>query len=70
MELYSSKIKKFVIFQEMKLSTPKIKKVITFSQKKLLYFGKWNFFKKTFRAKKIKKNHSEKISYTLGNGTF
>ena len=33
----------------MELSSPKIKIFIIFSQKKLFwYFGKWNFFKKTF----------------------
>ena len=46
-----------------------------FSKELLLYFGKWNFFKKlllfqeaTFQAEK--KKISEKISYISGNGTF
>ena len=38
----------------MELSSPKFKK----------------YQERTFRAQKIKRNHSEKISYTLGNGTF
>ena len=47
-----------------------------FSKELLLYFEKWNFFKKlllfqeaTFQAEK-KKKISEKISYISGNGTF
>ena len=62
----------------MGLSSLKIKKVIIFSQKKLLfYFGKRKFLEKpiifqegTFRARKIKKNHYEKISCISKNGTF
>ena len=38
----------------MELSSPKIKK----------------FQEGTFRARQIKKNHSEKISDNSGNGTF
>ena len=45
----------------MELSSPKIKKLLTFSQK--------TFQAGTFRARKIKKTNSEKISYILGNGT-
>ena len=66
----------------MELSSPKIKKAFIFSQKKIfLHFRKKLFQKmflkkilifqeKTFRAQKIKKTHSEKISYFSGNGTF
>ena len=55
----------------MELCSPKIEKVLIFSQKKLfLYFGKRNFSKKVFRARKIKKTLPEEISYILRNGTF
>ena len=63
MELSGPKIKKvlkfsqknvFYIFWEMELSSPKIKKLLEGAS------GAW----------KIKKNHSEKISYISGNGTF
>ena len=54
----------------MKLSSPKIKKFLIFSQKKLvLYFGKWNFLKKTSYILGGK-THSEKNSYISGNGIF
>ena len=59
--------KHFLISWEMELSQKKL----------LLYFGKWNFLKKllifqegTFQAHKIKKTHSEKMSYISGIGTF
>ena len=57
------------MFQEMKLSSPKIKKALRFSQKSFPYIsGKETFLLKkllmfkeiTFRARKIKKTHSEK----------
>ena len=51
----------------MELSSPKIKKLLTFSQKNSL--GNRTFQAGTFRARKIKKTNSEKISYILGNGT-
>ena len=41
----------------MKLSSPKLKELLIFQ-------------KKTFRAQKIKKTYSEKISYIFGNGNF
>ena len=45
---------KFLIFQKMELFSSRIKK----------------FQEGTFHAQKIKKKHSEKISYNLGNGIF
>ena len=63
----------------MELSGPsRLNKFLYFLKKKLfLYFGKRNLLKKllifqegTLRARKIKKTHSEKISFILGNGTF
>ena len=54
-------------------------------RKNSLYLRKWNFLifqktenlktcyiseSKTFRARKVKKSHSEKISSVSGNGTF
>ena len=47
MELSSSKIKKFLIFQEMELSSSKIKKILIFSQK---YFS-WISGNETFFKK-------------------
>ena len=47
MELSSCKIKKIILFWEMRLFNPKIKKVLIFSQKKLfLYLRKRNISKK------------------------
>ena len=47
MELSSSKIEKFLTFQEMELFSPKINKVLIFSQKTFfLYFRKWSCLKK------------------------
>ena len=43
-----------LIFWEMKLSNLKFKK----------------FQEGNFQAQKIKRTHSEKLSYILGNGTF
>ena len=65
MELSSSKIKKFLIFQEMELSSSSIKKFIIFSQKKtLLIFREMELFY-------ISENgNPPKILYISGNGTF
>ena len=70
----------------MKLSGSNVKKFLIFSQRKtFLYFGKRKprknslYFRKrnflifqeiTFRAQKLKKAHSEKVSYISENGTF
>ena len=69
MELSSSKIKKFLIFQEIELFSPEINKVLIFSQKTFfLYFRKWSCLKKTsyisgrnLQASKIKKNTQKKL---------
>ena len=53
--------KKFLIFQEIELSYISGNG----NPKKLLIFQEV-----TFRARKIKKKHSEKTSYISGNGTF
>ena len=52
--------KKFLIFQEIKLSTSNNKKIILFSQKLSLYFRKWNpsLFSP---SSKNKKTHPEKF---------
>ena len=77
MELYSSKIKKFIIFRETKPSSPKIKKFIISPppppQKKKFYISRnGTFLKKISVLKKstATKKKSEKISYILENGTF
>ena len=65
----------------MELFSPKIKNYLIFSQKKkkfFLYFGKQNFialrlknfWRELFEFKKFLKKHSEKISYISRNGTF
>ena len=83
MELFSPKIKKCIIFskksfsyilgnrtlQEMELSSSKIKKFLISPEMKIssfiffLYFGR-----ELSEPAKLKKNHSEKISYISGNG--
>ena len=72
MELSSSNIKKFLIFQEMELSSSNIKKILIFpemdlSSLYLSYISGGNF---PSLKKKKKKKHSEKVSYILGNGTL
>ena len=69
----------FLIFREMELFGSKIKKFLIFSQKKIfLYFGKWNFLGlrfKNFRReyselKKLKKKkHPEKNFLHFRNET-
>ena len=66
----------------MELSTPQLKKFLIFSQKKFfLYFRKYNFLalclknflyfrRELSKLEKLKKTHSEIISYISGNGTF
>ena len=58
MELSGTRQKKSkvkeIIFREMELTSPKNKKIQ----------------EQTFRTRKIKKAHPEKISYISGNGTF
>ena len=58
MELSSSKIKNFLIFQEMKLSGSNIKNFLIFSQKKACLI-----FRKTETTKKSFIFHETKISY-------
>ena len=78
MELSSSKIEKFLTFQEMELFSPKINKVLIFSQKTFfLCFRKWSCLKKTsyisgrnLRAAKIKKNPSEKTDCIFSKESF
>ena len=45
------------MFWEMELSSSRLKRILIFHEG-------------TFQARKIKKTHSKKISYILGNGTF
>ena len=70
MELSSSRIKKFLIFQDLNFLAPRLKN--------FLYFQKWNFPVSyssyisggNFLSAKNKKTHPVKISYISGNGTF
>ena len=63
--LIFSQKKAFLIFQE----TESPKKNFTFQESELSYFS-LIFQEATFGARKMKKTHSEKISYISGNGTF
>ena len=57
----------------MELSSLKFKKFPIFFQKEFLIFREMEPPKKTggnFPSSENKKNHSEKISYISGNGTF
>ena len=63
MELSSSKIRKFFIFQEMKFLSSKIKKFLA------SYFS-YILGLENFLSSKNKKANSEEISYISGNGTF
>ena len=65
MELSSSKIKKFLIFQEVELSSPNTEKILMFSQKKaFLILQKWNvlIFQETETPKKFLIFQERKLS--------
>ena len=79
MELSGSSIKKFVVFSQKKafLETETSKKFLIFREMELFYIlGNGNpkklpiFQEVTFWARKVKRTHSEKMSYISGNGTF
>ena len=77
MELSTSKIKKFLIFQEMELSGSNIKKFLIFSQKKaFLIFQEMELFYilGNGNPRKIpyilENGNPEKIIYISGNETF
>lgn len=68
MELPSSKIENFLIFQEMERSCFKIKKFQEMEVSCLIFF--LYFRKELSELKKFKKDPLEKNSDSLGNGTF
>ena len=65
MELPSSKIKKFLIFQGMGLSNSSIKKFLIFSQKK-----DFLIFRDMVLSYILGKENPEKVFYISGKGTF
>ena len=65
MELSSSKIKKFLIFQEMELCSPNTEKILMFSQKKAVLI-----LQKMELSYISENGNTKKIPYISGKKTF
>ena len=62
--------KKFLVFPDVELLAPRLKHFLYFWKSNFLVLYFFLFQEVTLQAQKIKKNHSEKMSYISGNGTF
>ena len=62
--------KKFLIFPDVELLAPRLKHFLYFWKSNFLVLYFFYISKSNFTSSKNKKNHSEKMSYISGNGTF
>ena len=62
--------KKFLIFPDVELLAPRLKHFLYFWKSNFLVLYFFYISRSNFTSSKNKKNHSEKMSYISGNGTF